>query len=74
MKSPSGVGNRMLRIELAKIKQTLENGEIEQISWVRREEQLADCLTREGGKRGELRQIMRGERAEREGEGKSDLV
>ena len=60
IKSTTGASSRMLRIELARIKQMLEEKAINQIEWIKRENQIADGLTREGGNRRELRKYVEG--------------
>src|SRR5215469_6208977 len=46
LKSTNGVKSRMVRIELASIKNRIEEGIIENIGWVNSKDQIADCLTK----------------------------
>ena len=46
LKSANGVKSRMVRIELASIKNRIDEGIIENIGWVNSKDQIADCLTK----------------------------
>src|SRR5215469_9827209 len=43
------VSDRGLRVEMAYIKQRIKRGEIKEVIWLRKEEQVADCMTKERG-------------------------
>jgi hypothetical protein len=48
VKSTSGVKSRILRIDMAALKEMLEKGEIKVIDWVNTKDQVADILTKNG--------------------------
>lgn len=52
--SKSNVSNKRLRIDIASIKEMMEREEINEIIWVASREQIADILTKEGVKSGEI--------------------
>ena len=65
--STMGVSNRRLRTDLATIKEALEVGEVAEILWIESEKQLADGLTKVGGREALLMEyISAAEREERE--------
>ena len=46
--STSGVKSKRLRIDIAAIKEMIETSEIQEIKWIRTQEQIADILTKRG--------------------------
>ena len=51
----------MLRIELAGLKEKLEENIITEVQWVSKKEQIADALTKEGGQKHLIREeVCRG--------------
>ena len=60
LKSSTGVKSRRLRIELAGIREMIDNEEI-YVNWVFDKEQVADALTKEEGRKGLLRDYVFGE-------------
>lgn len=60
IKSTSGVSSKMLRIEIARFKQMLSRREVETITWIPREKQIADALTREGVNKVKLWELAEG--------------
>ena len=47
--------DRRLRIDIAVLRNMLERGEVEEVSWVDTSLQLADCLTKKGASSRQLR-------------------
>ena len=66
IKSSTNVSSKRLRIDLARIKEMVRGEEIEEIEWVAGSEQVADGLTKEGGRIELLRSYVG------EGEGKRE--
>ena len=58
--SANGVKNRMVRIELASIKNRIEEGIIGNIGWVNSKEQIADSLTKRGVSSVKLMEVIGG--------------
>ena len=60
VKSTKGVKNRILRIELANLKEKLENRIIKSIEWVNSRLQIADGLTKKDNRKNrvELRKAL----------------
>ena len=56
--STTDVGERKLRREIGVVKQMLQNGDLEQLIWVRGPYQLADVLTKLGANGESLMQVM----------------
>ena len=52
--STKTLAEKQLRIELCAIRESLEKQEIHSVIWVCSEDQLADCLTKEGVSRQKL--------------------
>ena len=44
-----GVGNKRTRIEIAYLKEMLENGEVAEIKWINQSNQVADGLSKKEG-------------------------
>ena len=44
IRAATGVRNRKLRIDIARIKEMVETGEVTEVSWVSRKDQVADGL------------------------------
>ena len=65
IQSTSGVKSRRLRIDIAAIKEMIERGEIQQIEWVKTNEQMADCLTKRGVANFNIKRYMSGNEEER---------
>ena len=55
LKSCKQVEDRRLRIDIAVLRNMLERGEVEEVSWVDTSLQLADCLTKKGASSRQLR-------------------
>ena len=66
LKTAGSIKNRMLRIDLAQIREKIEKGMIKMIQWIDGEKQLADSLT----KREANRKVIMAEVQEVKGEGK----
>lgn len=49
LNAKTGVKNRMLRIEMAGLKEKLDEGIIKRIEWIASRDQAADCLTKKRG-------------------------
>ena len=58
--SSNVIEDRRLRIDLAVLRNMLENGEIHRVSWVATSQQLADCLTKRGASTQQLRAAFSG--------------
>src|SRR5215469_3243478 len=57
----NGAKGRMLRIELAGLKEKIEENIITEVQWVSKKEQIADALTKEGGQKHLIREeVCRG--------------
>ena len=52
--SSKEITEKRLKIELCKIRESLEKGEIETVIWVNSKDQQADCVTKEGASREKL--------------------
>ena len=61
LKTEGSIKNRMLRIDLAQIKQKLENPSIESIQWIDSNQQLADDLTKWKSNKGRIREEVMNE-------------
>ena len=48
--SATGVSNQRLRIDIAAVKEMVKREEIERIEWIGSKQQLADGLTKAGGR------------------------
>ena len=48
LNSTKMVDDRRLRIDVASIKESMENNEISDIRWIRGENQIANCMTKRG--------------------------
>jgi hypothetical protein len=57
--SSSQIGEKALRQSVAFLKQTLEEGEISQFSWIEGTEIVADVLTKQGSRRESLDEIVK---------------
>ena len=49
--SSKEITEKRLKIELCKIRESLEKGEIETVIWVNSKDRKADCVTKEGASR-----------------------
>src|SRR5215469_16381406 len=58
VKAVTGASSKLLRIELARIRQMLEEKRIHSIKWINRDRQVADGLTREGSNKKLLRTFV----------------
>ena len=47
MKSVGNVKNRMLKIDVAQIKENIDKGVVKAVKWINSKEQLADSLTKQ---------------------------
>ncbi len=52
------VKDKRLRIELASIKEIIGDGLVEAVSWIESENQLADCMTKQGASGERLLSIL----------------
>ena len=68
LKTAGSIKNRMLRIDLAQIREKIEKGMIKMIQWIDGEKQLADSLT----KREANRKVIIAEVQEVKGEGRRE--
>ena len=50
--------DKRLRIDMAVLRNMLENGELSKISWINSKQQLADCLTKRGASTENLRHAV----------------
>ena len=66
IKAATGVTSWRL-IDIARIKEMLKSGEIEEVAWVPGKEEVADSLTKEGGKVELIRKYMENHGEERKG-------
>ena len=53
------VDDRRLRTELAYIKEVLDKGEIQDLSWISGQQMLANCLTKRGASADSLLKVLR---------------
>ena len=60
LKSANGVKSRMVRIELASIKNRIEEGIIENIGWINSKDQITDCLTKKNASSENLMNVVGG--------------
>ena len=51
IREATGVGSGKLRIAISRIKEMVETGKVTEITWVSGKDQVADGLTKDGGKR-----------------------
>ena len=58
MFTQQSVAEKRLRIDLASIKQMLENKEISKLSWVGANLQVSNCFTKRGADTGKLLRIL----------------
>ena len=56
--SSSQIEEKVLRQSIAYLKQTLEDGEVDEFSWIEGKEIVADVLTKQGSKRVALEEII----------------
>lgn len=62
LQSDKGIEDRRLRIDIAVLRDMLDKGELEDVSWVDTKSQLADCLTKRGASAETLREAVFGHR------------
>ena len=51
---------KRLKVELCAIRESLEKGEIQSVNWVVSQDQLDDCLTKQGASREKLYDVLNG--------------
>lgn len=59
LQSKKVVTEKRLRIDIAALKESIENGSITSVTWVNTNEQLADCLTKEGASPHKLIDVLK---------------
>ena len=64
--SAMGVSNRRLRKDIVAVKEMVERGEIERIEWIGSKQQVADGLTKGGGREALLVEYVGGEERKKE--------
>ena len=57
--NPNQIAEKSLRLSIAYLKQSLEDGDVEEFSWIEGKEIVADVLTKQGSKREALNEIMK---------------
>ena len=55
--STTAVEEKRLRVEIAAIRESLRNGEV-QVDWIPKTKQLADCLTQQGADSKKLMEVL----------------
>ena len=59
IRSSNQIAEKSLRQSIAYLKQSLEDGDVEEFSWIEGKEIVADVLTKQGSKREALNEIMK---------------
>ena len=71
--SSSQIAEKALRQSIASLKQSLEDGDVDQFSWIEGKEIVADVFTKQGSKREALDEVVR-ENYFRHAQNKDNLV
>ena len=62
VKSSTGVSSKRLKIDIAAMREAMEKGEVSEVEWIPKEQQVADVLTKQGVSGELIREYVGGDR------------
>ena len=62
VKSSTGVSSKRLKIDIAAMREAMEKGEVSEVEWIPKEQQVADLLTKQGVSGELIREYVGGDR------------